>query len=88
MYLRGGFTFLKLRLMFQAGRVLHLAGRCFDCVACSRACPQDVDIRALNRKLGKDVKEVFNTNPASTKEVNPALSNYSTVDLQAFLVKE
>ena len=75
-------------LMFQAGRVLHLAGRCVDCGACSRACPQNVDIRALNRKLGKDVLEMYNHESGISEEVNPALNDYSTEDPEAFLVKE
>jgi len=37
------------------------------------SCPQDVDIRALNRKFDEDVQEVFNTNPASEKRLTRLL---------------
>lgn len=75
-------------LLFQAGRVLHLAGRCVDCGACSRACPQEVDIRALNRKLSKDVLEMYHHESGISEDVKPALNEYSSDDPEAFLVKE
>ncbi|AFM41561.1 hypothetical protein Desaci_2628 [Desulfosporosinus acidiphilus SJ4] len=75
-------------LFFQAGRVLHLAGRCVDCGACSRACPQGVDIRALNRKMSRDVLEMYNHESGISLDVKPALNEYSGDDPEAFLVKE
>lgn len=76
-------------LLFQAGRVLHLAGRCVDCGACSRACPQGVDIRALNRKMTKDVYEMYNHESGISEEGKPALNVYSANDPEEqFLVKE
>ncbi len=75
-------------LMFQAGRVLHLAGRCVDCGACSRACPQNVDIRALNRKLSKDVLDMYHHESGISEDLKPALNEYSAEDPEAFLVKE
>lgn len=75
-------------LMFQAGRVLHLAGRCVDCGACSRACPQNVDIRALNRKLSKDVLDMYHHESGISEDIKPALNEYSAEDPEAFLVKE
>lgn len=75
-------------LMFQAGRVLHLAGRCVECGACSRACPQNVDIRALNRKSAKDVLEMYHHEAGISEDIKPALNEYSAEDPEAFLVKE
>ena len=75
-------------LLFQTGRVLHLAGRCVECGACSRACPQGVDIRALNRKVNKDVREMYNHESGISEEVKPALNEYSADDPETFLVKE
>ena len=75
-------------LLFQAGRVLHLAGRCVDCGACTRACPQNVDIRAMNRKSAKDVLVMYNHEAGISEEVKPALNVYSAEDPEAFLVKE
>ena len=75
-------------LMFQAGRVLHLAGRCVDCGACTRACPQDVDIRAMNRKSAKDVLVMYHHEAGISEAIAPALNEYSAEDPEAFLVKE
>jgi len=75
-------------LFFQAGRVLHLAGRCVECGACSRACPQDVDIRALNRKMSKDVFNMYHHESGISVEGSGALNEYSADDPEAFLVKE
>jgi Uncharacterized conserved protein containing a ferredoxin-like domain len=75
-------------LMFQAGRALHLAGRCVDCGACSRACPQNVDIRALGRKLAKDCLDMYHHEAGISEDVKPALNEYSAEDPEAFLVKE
>ncbi|AET68353.1 coenzyme F420-reducing hydrogenase, beta subunit [Desulfosporosinus orientis DSM 765] len=75
-------------LFFQAGRVLHLAGRCVDCGACTRACPQGVDIRALNRKMTKDVYVMYNHEAGISEDGKPALNEYTTNDPEQFLVKE
>lgn len=75
-------------LMFQAGRVLHLAGRCVDCGACMRACPQNVDIRALNRKMAKDCLVMYHHESGLSLDGQPALNEYSADDPEAFLVKE
>ncbi|EHQ89747.1 4Fe-4S dicluster domain-containing protein [Desulfosporosinus youngiae] len=75
-------------LFFQAGRVMHLAGRCVDCGACTRACPQGVDIRALNRKMTKDVYVMYNHEAGISEDGKPALNEYTTNDPEQFLVKE
>ena len=41
--------------MFHIIRAFHVAGRCTDCGECSRACPQNIPLHLLNRKLIKDV---------------------------------
>lgn len=86
-WLTGGVNHSE-NLMFQAGRVLHLAGRCVDCGACTRACPQDVDIRAMNRKSAKDVLVMYHHEAGISETVVPALNQFSAEDPEAFLVKE
>jgi Na+-translocating ferredoxin:NAD+ oxidoreductase RnfC subunit len=41
-------------------RAFHLAGRCIDCNECERVCPVNIPLSLLNRKLGKEVEELFN----------------------------
>ena len=45
--------------IFHIVRAFHTTGRCVDCGACMRACPMDVDLRFLNKKIEKDVLELF-----------------------------
>ncbi|MDH7511771.1 MAG: 4Fe-4S dicluster domain-containing protein [Clostridiales bacterium] len=40
-------------------RAIHLAGRCIDCGECERACPLDIPVRFLNKKLEREAKELF-----------------------------
>jgi len=44
---------------WQIGRAYHLTGRCVDCGACERACPEEIDLVYLNGKLNKDVRELY-----------------------------
>jgi len=45
--------------LWQAIRAFHLAGRCIGCNECERVCPVDIPLSLLNRKLEKEVKELF-----------------------------
>jgi ferredoxin len=46
-------------LFYHIIRVLHHAGRCADCGECERACPMDIPIRELERKMREVVRDVF-----------------------------
>jgi formate dehydrogenase (coenzyme F420) beta subunit len=41
-------------------RAFHLAGRCTGCGECERACPMEIPLMLLNKKLEKDIKELYN----------------------------
>jgi len=47
------------QVMFHFMRAYHLAGRCIDCGMCEEVCPMDIPLALLNRKLMKDVEELF-----------------------------
>lgn len=75
-------------MLFQIGRVFHLAGRCVDCGACERACPMGIDLTLFNRKMVKDVKELFGAEAGLSLEDKAALDTFTPDDPQPFLVKE
>ncbi len=75
-------------LIFQAMRAFHTAGRCVDCGSCDRACPMGIDVRSLNRKLARDVKEIFGAEAGMNLVDKPALNEFKFDDPQTFLVKE
>jgi len=45
--------------MWNTIRAFHLAGRCISCNECERSCPVNIPLSLLNRKLEKDVGEMF-----------------------------
>lgn len=45
--------------MFHIIRAFHVAGRCTDCGECSRVCPQHIPLHLLNRKVIKDINELY-----------------------------
>jgi ferredoxin len=45
--------------MFHIIRAFHVAGRCTDCGECSRVCPQGIPLQLLNRKMIKDINEIY-----------------------------
>jgi Na+-translocating ferredoxin:NAD+ oxidoreductase RnfC subunit len=44
---------------FHLGRAFHLAGRCVGCDECERACPVNIPISLLNRRLAAEMQAVF-----------------------------
>ena len=46
-------------IFYHLVRAIHLAGRCIDCGECERACPVNIPLRMLNKKLEKEAKELF-----------------------------
>lgn len=70
---------------FHLLRAFHLAGRCTDCGACERACPMDIPIRQLTKKLEKDVKTLYGYEAGLVMEGRPPLDTYRPDDPQDFI---
>ncbi len=67
-------------------RALHMAGRCVDCGACARACPMDIDIRKLTKKLERDVLELWGYDAGVDVEETPPLATFNPNDPQEFIM--
>ncbi len=50
---------LRQKHLFHLGRALHLAGRCVECDECERVCPMGLPLSFLNRRLAKEVEDLF-----------------------------
>jgi formate dehydrogenase subunit beta len=73
-------------MIFHLMRAYHLAGRCVSCGACERACPVGVDIRKLNRKLQKEVKDLFGYEAGLGLDEASPLATFRPDDPESFIV--
>lgn len=67
-------------------RTYHLAGRCIGCGECERVCPMRIPLTELNKKLEKDVKEMFNYTPGKSLEQKPLSAMFRPEDPQEFIL--
>jgi len=49
--------------MFHLTRAVHMVGRCIDCGLCNEACPADIPLRTLYKKVADIVDEEFHYRP-------------------------
>jgi ferredoxin len=61
---------------WQTMRTFHLAGRCIGCNECERVCPVDIPLSLLNRKIEKDVKELFAFQAGLDSEESPPFATF------------
>lgn len=57
--------------IFHLVRATHMAGRCIDCGLCEEACPMDIPLRLLYRKVNSIVSNVFDYDTGSSSEKSP-----------------
>lgn len=66
-------------------RAMHLAGRCIECGECERACPVGIPLRDINKKIEKDVKELFNYEAGLNTEQKPLFASFDKNDPQEWI---
>ena len=72
-------------LTFHFLRAFHCAGRCTNCGACERACPMEINMRVLTRKLNKSCKDLFDWEAGLSLDSRPPLETYVLTDPDAFI---
>jgi len=72
-------------LMFQAGRMIHVAGRCTDCGECQRACPVNIPLRSLTKKMEEIVDELFHYKAGMDKDAPPLMAAYEASEAEDFI---
>jgi ferredoxin len=72
--------------IFHYLRAFHCAGRCTDCGACEAACPMNIKVRQLTRKLEKDIYELYDGYEAGMSlEATPPMMAYRMDDYGEFI---
>lgn len=66
-------------------RALHLAGRCSGCDECARACPADIRLDLINRKLALEVERRYGK-VGLDPEKKSALVNFRMEDSEEFIL--
>ncbi len=66
-------------------RAMHLAGRCAGCAECERVCPMDIPLNLLNRKMAKELKELYGYEAGLTPQEKRPLAEYRDDDDQSFI---
>ncbi len=66
-------------------RAMHLAGRCAGCAECERSCPMDIPLNLLNRKMAKELKELYGHEAGLEPKEKGPLAEYKETDDQSFI---
>ncbi len=67
-------------------RAYHLAGRCVGCGECERACPMNIPLMLLNKKIEKIIKDKFGYQAGMDPEATPPLATYKEGDSENFIM--
>ena len=68
--------------VFHLVRAVHMAGRCIDCGLCEDACPVDIPLRLLYRKVNEVVVNIFDYETGSGSTQSPFSILGDTVTLE------
>ncbi len=72
-------------IFYHMLRAIHLAGRCIDCGECERACPVNIPLRMLNKKLEKEAKLLFGYDVGFDPERPALISCFRDEDPEEFI---
>ncbi len=76
---------LKGNVAWNITRAYHLAGRCIDCGECERVCSMNIPLSKLNKKMSKEIKELFDYSPGESWKAKPPLDDFKESDPQDFI---
>ncbi|MEW6070065.1 MAG: coenzyme F420 hydrogenase [Candidatus Thermoplasmatota archaeon] len=79
-------TNLPENLHYHLMRALHLAGRCIGCEECERVCPMNIPVRALTKKLEKEVLEMYGYEAGIDPKAKPLLASFDPKDPAEFIL--
>lgn len=73
-------------LAWHVTRALHLAGRCIGCGECERACPVDIQLSTLNRKLAAVIADRYGYTATDDPSVKAPIGTFDKRDPQDFIL--
>ena len=71
---------LSENTVWNVMHAFHLAGRCTDCGECERVCPMDIPLMLLNKKVEKEIKELFDYLAGVNADEKPLLAMFKPDD--------
>lgn len=72
-------------LSWNIVRAMHLGGRCVGCGACERACPMNIKIGLINKKLAKVVQDSFGYRAGLDPDAPMLVATYNVDDDEGFI---
>ena len=66
---------------------MHIGDRCIECGECERACPMDLPLMKLNRKVIQDLNDLFGEfeSSMSLEDTTEPLIEYRLDDREEFM---
>ncbi len=64
------------KFMFHMIHGVHLAGRCTGCGECERVCPMEIPVAKIKKKIGMELKQLFNYIPGINPDDIPPMYTF------------
>jgi formate dehydrogenase subunit beta len=71
---------LSENTVWHLTRAMHVAGRCTGCGECERVCPMNIPLMLLNKKILKEIQELFEYTPGISLDSKPLLASFKPDD--------
>ncbi len=79
--IRGGLRIPSNTVYYHLGRLNHVTISCVGCGACEDACPADIPLAMLFKKVGEEVQAIFDYVPGRDLEEDIPLKTFETEEL-------